>query len=86
MENTVRNYRIIIKPDKYPDTRKLCFTAICSTLGLADYGDTIEETLKNISTLIKFHIESLAKEDKEIPTDEPDKEIITTTQVSLSNV
>ncbi|OGD86141.1 hypothetical protein A2Z23_03415 [Candidatus Curtissbacteria bacterium RBG_16_39_7] len=85
MEKTVRNYRIIIKPDSYPDTKKGCYTALCPTLGLADYGNTIDEALKNISALIKFHLECLVDEGKEIPTDNPEKELITTTQVSLSH-
>ena len=48
METKTLNYRIIIEPDIYPDTKKQCFNAYCPTLGLADYGKTVEDALKNI--------------------------------------
>jgi len=81
MQKVVRNYRIIIKPDIYPDTNKGCYSAFVPTLGLADYGDSVEEAVTNIGALIRFHLESLANEGKEIPVDEPEKELVTELQV-----
>jgi predicted RNase H-like HicB family nuclease len=81
MQKVLRNYRIIIKPDIYPDTNKPCYSAFVPTLGLADYGDSIEEAVKNTGNLIKFHLESLEAEGKEIPVDQPDKELVTELQV-----
>jgi len=81
MERVVRNYRIIVKQDIYPDTKKRCYSALVPTLGLADYGNTIEEAVKNVSGLIKFHLESLKTEGKEIPVDEPNKELVTEVRV-----
>lgn len=49
METKVLNYRIIIEPDRYPDTGERCYTAYCPTLGVADYGDTIEEVLESLT-------------------------------------
>ena len=57
MEKQVLNYRIIIEPEKMG--RKTVYNAYCDTLGLADYGDSIDEVIKNIKSLIKFHIECL---------------------------
>ena len=62
METKVLNYRIIVEPDKYPDTDKRCYTAYSPTLGVADYGDTIEEALENIQKGITLYIEALAEE------------------------
>jgi len=60
-------YRVVVEPDKRVGARQQCFTAYCPTLGLADDGDTLEEALKNVKALIKFHVESLAAEGEEIP-------------------
>jgi predicted RNA binding protein YcfA (HicA-like mRNA interferase family) len=60
MQKQVLNYRIIIEPEKQ-GTRTV-YNAYCDTLGLADYGDSIEEALKNIKSLIKFHIERLLED------------------------
>ena len=48
--------------------RKTVYNAYCDTLGLADYGDSIDEVIKNIKSLIKFHIENFndREEPKEI--------------------
>lgn len=44
MDKKVLNYRIIIEPEKYADG-KTVYTALCPTLDVADYGDSIEEVL-----------------------------------------
>lgn len=66
MEKLVANYRVIIEQDKYADG-SVVFSAYCPTLELADYGDTVEEALKHMKGLIKFHLESLTQEGIEIP-------------------
>lgn len=81
MEKKVLNYRVIIEPEKMG--KKTVYNAYCETLGLADYGNTVEEALKSMRSLIKFHIECLIEEGKEIPHENTDQELITTTKVSI---
>ncbi len=57
MQKQVLNYRIIIEPEKMG--RKTAYNAYCDTLGLADYGYSVEEAIKNIKSLMKFHIKCL---------------------------
>jgi len=57
MEKRILNYRIIIEPEKIG--RKTVNNAYCPTLGLADFGNSIDEAIQRIQSLIKFHIESL---------------------------
>ncbi len=78
------DYRVVVKPDKRTGSGKRCYVATCPTLGIADDGDTVEEALKNIRSLIIFHLECLQKEDKEIPVDNPHEELVTNTQVQVS--
>jgi len=47
METKVLNYRVIIEPEHYPDGGKV-YNAYCPTLGVADYGDSVEEVLGSI--------------------------------------
>lgn len=83
MQKRVLNYRIIIEPEKMG--KKLVYNAYCPTLGLADYGDSIDEAFKNIQSLIKFHIESLLKDGLEVPNENTLEEVITSTKVSIQN-
>ena len=84
MRAKVLNYRILITPDKETGTGKPGYTAISPTLGVADDGDTIEKALSNVRGAIKAYIESLAEVEQPVPVDQPEKDIVTTTQVSVS--
>lgn len=81
MQKQVLNYRIIIEPEKMG--KKIVYNAYCPILGLADYGDSIDEALKNIQALIKFHIKSLLEDGLEVPTENTVGEVITSTKVSI---
>ncbi len=82
MEKKVLNYRIIIEPEKYPDGAKV-YAAYCPTLGISDYGDTIEDVLNSIKDGIELAIESLAKNKKDVPVDDVEDQIITSTRVNI---
>ena len=81
MQAKVLNYRIIIEPEK--QGKKTVYNAYCPTLGVADYGDSIDEAIKHIKSLIKFHIECLLEEKLEVPQENTAAEVITTTAVSI---
>ncbi len=82
MEKKILNYRIIIEPEKYPDGTKV-YTAYCPTLGISDYGDTVEDVLKSIKDGIVLAIESLAKHKKEVPVDDVEDQIIASARVTI---
>jgi len=82
MEKKVLNYRIIIEKEKYPNGSTV-YVAYCPTLAVSDYGDTVEEVLDSIKDGIELAIESLAKENQEIPIDNIEDQIITSTRVIL---
>lgn len=79
MQTQVLNYRIIIEPEKMG--RKTVYNAYCPTLGVADYGDSVEEVLKSIKDGIELAIECLVEEGKDIPADKIENQVITSTQV-----
>lgn len=79
MEKKVLKYRVIIEPEKLG--RKTVYNAYCPTLGLADYADTVEQAYERIQKLVRFHVESLIKDNQPIPY--PDQE---RTLVSLADI
>ncbi len=82
--NYILDYRVVIKPDKRLNSNKLCFIALCPTIGVADDGETVQEALENIRKTIVFHLKCLQEENKEIPVDKPGEELVTNSQVKLS--
>lgn len=79
METKVLNYRIIIKPAK--EGKKIIYLAECSTLGVYDWGDTIDNALKSTKEGVECHVESLIKNSEEVPVDYPEKEFVTETKI-----
>lgn len=85
MQTQVLNYRIIIEPEK--QGKKTVYNAACPTLGVFDYGDSIDEVLKSIKDGIELSIECLRDEGKEIPVDDTEKGVIVATQIKApSNI
>lgn len=82
MQTKILNYRIIVFPDKQTGTNKHSYTALCPTLGVADDGKTIDEALINVKGAIKIYINSLVEDNKLVPIDNPEHDIITTTQIN----
>lgn len=82
MHKNVLNYRIIIEKEQYEDGSDV-YVAYCPTLGISDYGDTVEEVLASIKDGIELAVESLAKEGEEVPVDHIEEQIITSTKVKV---
>ena len=85
MQAKILDYRVIIEPETYPDGSKV-YNAHCPTLGVADYGDSIEEALDSIKDGISLAVETLAKEKAEIPSDNLTNQIVTSTQIKAPTV
>ncbi len=83
MQKQILNYRIIIEPEK--QGKKTAYNAYCPVLGLADWGSSIDEAVKNIQSLVKFHVECLLKDGLEVPEENTFEELIMSTQVSIKD-
>lgn len=55
MQAQVLSYRIIIEPEKMG--KKTVYNAYCPTLGVADYGDSIDEVLASIKDGVELALE-----------------------------
>jgi len=81
MEKKVLNYRIIIEKERSDKKGKYVFNAHCPTLGVADYGNTIDQAIERITSLIQFHIESLIEEKYPVPIEEDVTTVITSVSI-----
>lgn len=82
METKVLNYRVIIEPEAYPNGKKV-YNAYCPSLGVTDYGDSVEEVLESIKDGILLAIECLVKEKQEIPVDNVNEQIVASAKIVL---
>lgn len=76
MESKVLNYRIIVEKEK-TEEGKYVYNAYCATLGIADFGKTIDQAIQRITSLIKFHIESLIQEGHKVPLENESTTVVT---------
>lgn len=79
MQTQILSYRIIIEPEK--QGKKTVYNAHCPTLGVADYGDSVDAVLTSIKDGIDLALECLVEEGKEIPVDKTDEQVVVTTKV-----
>lgn len=75
------NYRIIIEPEV--QGKKTVYSAYCPTLGVADYGNSIDEVLKSIKDGLDLAMEALVEEGKEIPIERLEKQMVASAQVRV---
>ncbi|HSX18739.1 MAG TPA: hypothetical protein VLE91_01245 [Candidatus Saccharimonadales bacterium] len=79
MQTDILTYRIIVEPEK--QGKKTVYNAYCPTLGVSDYGNSIDEVLASIKDGIGLAIDYLVQEGKQVPVDSPDKDMVATAQV-----
>lgn len=84
MKTKVLNYHIIVSPDTQTGTGKAGYTALCPTLGVTDDGDTVEKALFNLKSAIQAYVDSLIEDKEPVPVDQPEHDIVTTTQINTS--
>lgn len=80
METKVLNYRIIITPEKHQG--KIVYNVLCPTLGVADWGKTIEQAIQHIQGAMECYIEALLEDKQPVPA--PDEPNFTITIASVN--
>ena len=82
LRTKILDYRVIIEKEYYDDGTPV-YTASCPTLGVFDYGDSIEKTLVSIKDGIESTIEFLTEQGREIPIDFLAESIVTFAEVEV---
>jgi len=77
MKTTALKYNVMIKKEgKY-------FVAYVPTLGISDFGRTVDDARKNVEQAISIHIEGLIKTDSEVPAQDSSDFYISQYQVNV---
>ena len=76
------NYRIIVEKEKQKNG--FVYVSYAPSLGISDFGKTIDEAVSNMEKAIQLYLETLKDLKKPIP--EPDNEdyFITTKKIQIS--
>ena len=81
MDTNVLNYNVIVKKEPYK--KGFCFTTFVPTLGIADYGKTIDEALEYTKEAIKLQIETLMDLKQPVPPPDIEEAFMTVTKVQF---
>lgn len=84
METKVLNYRIIIEKGK--QEKNYQYVAYVPTLGISDFGDTVEIATSHVAKAIKIYLETLVELKKSIPAPDTEEYFVTSTKVELRNL
>jgi predicted RNase H-like HicB family nuclease len=83
MKAKLLNYRVLINKEQY-ENGDAVYVAHVPTLGISDYGDSVEEVLKSLEDGILLALECEAKDKKEIVQDNLEDQIITSLKIPFS--
>jgi len=81
MDTKILNYRVIVEKEKQKG--KAVYVAYAPTLGISDFGKTVEMAVKNIEKAIKLYIETLLEIKKPIPKPDTEEYFVTTRKIEL---
>lgn len=77
MKTTILRYNVLIKKeDKH-------FVAYVPTLGISDFGKTVDEAQKHVKDAIACHIEGFIKTNTEVPAPDSQEFFVSQTEISL---
>ena len=83
MKTQVLNYRIIVEKEK--QKKGFVYVAYAPTLGISDFGKTIDEAISNIEKEMKLYIATLIELNQPVPYPDADDYFVTSLKVSLDN-
>lgn len=80
IQTRVLNYRVIIEKERYADGPPV-YTAFVPTLGITDYGPSIDKVLASLKDGIELAVECLFEEGQDVPVDKIEETIVVHTQI-----
>ncbi len=83
METTVLNYLIIVEKE-IQDDGKIAYVTYVPTLGISDFGDSIDKALKYTEEAIKLFVETLVDVGEPIPPPDTEEAFMTIKKIEFS--
>ena len=78
----VLNYRVII--EKEEQDKKIVYVAYAPSLGISDFGKTIDEATTHIKEAITLYLETLIALKKPVPKEDSGDYFITTSKIKIN--
>lgn len=82
METTILNYRIIIEREK--QKKGYVYIAQVPSLGISDFGKTIDKASSNVKKAIQLYVETLIELKKSIPAPDSDDYFVTSKKIEVN--
>jgi len=82
MEKKILNYRIIIEKEKNENGLPV-YVAYCPTLGISDFGSTVELAKENMEEAIDCHIQGIIKTGDKVPAPDIKDSYISLTEIMV---
>lgn len=76
------NYRVLIEKEYYDDGTAV-YNASCPTLGVFDYGPSIEKAIKSLREGMVGMVGTLCKQGFALPSDSSEESLVTYTTVDV---
>lgn len=70
MKTKVLSYRVLVEKER--QNRKDVYVAYVPALGISDFGNSVDEAVKNAGEAIKIYLETLVDLDRDIPSQDLD--------------
>lgn len=78
MKTTLLRYHVVIRREGKQ------FIADVPTLGISDFGSTLEQAKRNVRNAITCHVEGLIKTDSSVPPPDTEEYYLSTTEVPVT--
>jgi len=82
MKTKAYNYRIVV--EKETQGTKTVYVSYVPSLGLSDFGVTVDEAVASIEQAIKLYLETLVELHEPVPAPDADDFYITTKKIKLN--
>ena len=82
METKALNYRIVVEKEK--QNKGYLYVAYVPSLGISDFGKTIDQATSNIEKAIKLYLETLVDLKKPIPAPDSEEYFVTSKKIELN--
>lgn len=81
MDTKVLSYRVIVEKEK--QKKGVVYVAYAPTLGISDFGKSIEKAIENIEKAIKLYLKTLIELKKSVPQPDAEEYFVTTRKIEL---
>ena len=82
MKTHILNYRVII--EKESSTEGIVYVAYAPTLGISDFGKTVERAAANLEKAIRLYVETLISLKKPVPQPDEEEYFVTTRKIEIT--